>query len=338
MATLTGMDFDSKYDRADTTALTIDDDGIAALAAAISSAPLVSTTPLGGGYSNHNLLIGFGDGERCVLRLSSDIDRLELEADIHALLAARVPDLPVPAILGNVVSSDGTLGALALAYVEGEPLHRVEDSFSAAEQDDICAQLGQAAAAIHRVRFERSGELGPGPTVLRPFESYAAGMTGFFESALSNSRLQERIGFARRRRLEHCLLLPDVILGPSVTGQLTHGDFNQKNILIDPDAQGRPIIAAILDWEFALSASGIMDLGNLLRFEAESPSADAVALADAYREAGGILDDNWRAQSLFADLQAQLAFLIRDEDLPRTFATAIDVIDRTLDALGIARG
>jgi hypothetical protein len=36
---------------------------------------------------------------------------------------------------------------------------------------------------------------------------------------------------------------------------------------------------------------------------------------------------------LFADLLAQCAFLINPEELPRTFRTAIGVIDRTLAVL-----
>ena len=117
--------------------------------------------------------------------------------------------------------------------------------------------------------------------------------------------------------------------------QLCHGDFNQKNILIRRLGGGAIEIAAILDWEFAMSGSGIMDIGNLLRFAAESRSVDAGRIEAAYRDAGGHLDENWRQQSLFADLLAQAEFLTREGDRPRTIATAIAVIDKTLPALGV---
>src|SRR5258708_14732387 len=37
---------------------------------------------------------------------------------------------------------------------------------------------------------------------------------------------------------------------------------------------GRHQVAAVLDWEFALSGSGVIDIGNLLRFEHESRSEE----------------------------------------------------------------
>jgi Ser/Thr protein kinase RdoA (MazF antagonist) len=45
---------------------------------------------------------------------------------------------------------------------------------------------------------------------------------------------------------------------------LTHGDFNPKNILIDPVDCG---IAGLLDWEFAHAGSIHTDFGNVTRFE-----------------------------------------------------------------------
>jgi thiamine kinase-like enzyme len=118
-----------------------------------------------------------------------------------------------------------------------------------------------------------------------------------------------------------------------VTHQLCHSDFNQKNILIRRNADGRHELAAVLDWEFAFSGSGVIDIGNLLRFEHESPAVESSRFADAYRAAGGHLDKAWREQALFADLLAQCAFLIHSEELPNTFRTAIGVIDRTLALL-----
>jgi hypothetical protein len=96
---------------------------------------------------------------------------------------------------------------------------------------------------------------------------------------------------------------------------------------------GKSRLSAILDWEFALVASGVIDIGNLLRFEDESKSVTAHWFADAYLAAGGILDPGWREQSMFADLLAQCSFLTTEEDKPLTHETAKRVLDRYLDAL-----
>ncbi|MGC2660865.1 MAG: hypothetical protein WA324_23160, partial [Bryobacteraceae bacterium] len=89
----------------------------------------------------------------------------------------------------------------------------------------------------------------------------------------------------------------------------------------------------VLDWEFAFSGSSVIDIGNLLRFENESPAVENIWFADAYRAAGGHLDKAWREQALFADLLSQCAFLTDPEELSKTFRTAIGVIDRTLAVL-----
>jgi Ser/Thr protein kinase RdoA (MazF antagonist) len=175
--------------------------------------------------------------------------------------------------------------------------------------------------------------LGPGPTVTEPFASYACGTVAFMQSCLDNPNLQRRLGAERCRRLHHCLTRRPDLHEPSVTHQLCHSDFNQKNFLIHRNANGRHQLAAVLDWEFAFSGSGVIDIGNLLRFEHESPSVESSRFVDAYRAAGGHLDEAWREQALFADLLAQCAFLINPEELPNTFRTAVGVIDRTLAVL-----
>ncbi len=159
------------------------------------------------------------------------------------------------------------------------------------------------------------------------------GTVGFMQSCLDNADLQRRAGAERCRRLHHCVTHRPDLHEPSATHQLCHSDFNQKNFLIRRNANGRHELAAVLDWEFAFSGSGVIDIGNLLRFEHESPAVESNWFADAYRAAGGHLDQAWREQALFADLLAQCAFLINPEELPKTFKTAIGVIDRTLAVL-----
>ena len=59
---------------------------------------------------------------------------------------------------------------------------------------------------------------------------------------------------------------------------LVHGDFNAKNLLVDPAALE---VTGVLDWEFAMAGSPHADLGNLLRFDRSATFVDAVI--SAYR-------------------------------------------------------
>jgi aminoglycoside phosphotransferase (APT) family kinase protein len=262
---------------------------------------------------------------------------VKMEADLLDYLSHKAPDVPAPKILWRASEHfPGGPGAFAMTYVEGHLLANIEDELSTADCRDVCEQLALAAARIHDLRFPQCGLLGSGPKVTEPFASYAAGTVGFMQSCLDNANLQRRLGASRCHHLQRCLTHRTDLHEPSVTHQLCHSDFNQKNLLIRRDANGRYHLAAVLDWEFAFSGSGVIDIGNLLRFEPESPAVEGVWFGDAYRAAGGHLDEAWREQALFADLLAQCAFLTGAEELPKTFRTAIGVIDRTLSVLNRA--
>ena len=328
------MDFKTKFDQRPSSPRNLAPEILLEAASQISASPLRNSAVLSGGFSTTNILLEFGDGERCVLRLSSLHERLQTEADLLDYLSREAPEVPTPKVLWRASEQfPGGLRAFAMTYVEGHLLADVEDSLSTANCRDICEQLAFAAARTHDLRFAQCGLLGPGPKVTEPFTSYAAGTVGFMQSCLGNANLQRRLGPDRCHRLHRCLTHRPDLHEPSATHQLCHSDFNQKNFLIRRDSNGRHRLAAVLDWEFAFSGSSVIDIGNLLRFEHESPAVESSWFADAYRAAGGHLDKAWREQALFADLLAQCAFLINPEELPKTFRTSIGVIDRTLAVL-----
>jgi Ser/Thr protein kinase RdoA (MazF antagonist) len=328
------MDFKAKFDQRPSSPADLAPEILLEAGSQLSSAPLRKSAVLNGGFSTTNILLEFADGDRCVLRLSSQHERVRMEADLLDYLSREAPEVPVPKVLWR--SSEhfpARPGAFAMTYVAGHPLADIEDSLPVSACRDICEQLALAAARIHDLRFTQCGLLGPGPKVAEPFASYSAGTVGFLESCLDNADLQRRAGADRCRRLHRCLTHRPDLHEPSVTHQLCHSDFNQKNFLIRRDTNGGARLAAVLDWEFAFAGSSVMDIGNLLRFEHESPAVESSWFADAYRAAGGHLDKAWREQALFADLLAQCAFLIEAEERPKTFRTAIGVLDRTLAVL-----
>lgn len=328
------MDFKAKFDQRPSSPANLAPEILQEAASQLSSSPLLSSAVLSGGFSTTNILLEFADGDRCVLRLSSQHERVKMEADLLDYLSHKAPEVPVPKVRWRPSEHfAGGPGAFAMAFVEGHLLAAIEDGLSTTDCRDICEQLAFAAARIHDLRFPQCGLLGPGPKVTEPFASYSEGTVGFLQSCLDNVNLQRRAGADRCHRLHRCLTHRPDLHEPSVTNQLCHSDFNQKNFLIRRDTSGRHHLAAVLDWEFALSASSVIDIGNLLRFEHESPAVESAWFAAAYQAAGGHLDKAWREQALFADLLAQCAFLTGPEELPKTFRTAIGVIDRTLSVL-----
>ncbi|WP_264373122.1 phosphotransferase family protein [Pelagibius marinus] len=115
--------------------------------------------------------------------------------------------------------------------------------------------------------------------------------------------------------------------------RLVHCDFDPSNILLTrdgPEGGDSWRLAAVIDWEFALAGTPLIDLGHLLRPPQGDIPGFAEALAAGYREAGGELPGEWRAAAKLLDLLAWLDFLNRPGDHPRLFADARRMIEDAL--------
>jgi hypothetical protein len=61
---------------------------------------------------------------------------------------------------------------------------------------------------------------------------------------------------------------------------------------------------AVLDWEFAVSSSPLVDLGHFLRYERDSRLIAEPYFSDGYLHVGGRLPQNWRQLARLLDLTA----------------------------------
>jgi fructokinase len=105
--------------------------------------------------------------------------------------------------------------------------------------------------------------------------------------------------------------------------RLVHGDFNRRNLLVQP-VKGRWQVAAVLDWEFAISGSPLADAGAFLRYEKPLAPLAALHFSHGYRAAGGQLPEDWRSLSRCLSLAATCESLTH-EDLPA--AIALELVD-----------
>lgn len=318
------MDFDAKYDRRGNAVRPLSAAEIeGSLEDFLQRRRIERVEILSGGYVHSNLALTLSDGSSCVARIGTRSSRaVETEVSVLRHLAGRIP---LPAVLHHAAASN----VVVLELVEGDLLARVEDALCPSDLARLGAEIGRTLAAIHAVEFEAPGELAPGPVVEAPFPDFRTALLGYLGECLAKPRLRERLGPDTHRRLERFVAGRSAILdemGPE--NRLVHADFNHKNLLVRRRRAGWEV-AAVLDWEFAFSASPLCDFGNFLRFEAEQPPWRA-PLVEGYREAGGRLPDRWREIARFIDLAAMTNFLTRDDDLPRTFRTAAAVIEATL--------
>ncbi len=257
--------------------------------------------PVGGGLTNTNYKVSLvRRKEPLLLRLyQRGVVPAEKERAIDALIAPRVPVLHF-FHLGDANPVTGHPYAV-LDWIEGPDLQHVLRNMPRARLLALAAKIGKVLAAIHSFTFEIFGFFDTNLKVKGPIDFDRRGMLAYLEQSLVHGPGGERLGQGLARDLiafvtKHGDILSDWLQRPC----LVHGDFNASNILIRPEVDDE--IAAVIDWEYALSASPAMDFGNLLRPPFDGDAAFAEALAHAYVEAGGFLPEGWRQIARLADI------------------------------------
>jgi aminoglycoside phosphotransferase (APT) family kinase protein len=133
-------------------------------------------------------------------------------------------------------------------------------------------------------------------------------------------------------RLECVRAKREVYLSIPNSTRLIHCDYNPKNILIRKVGPAWKV-SAILDWEFAIGGSPLVDIGKFLRFEDELPPGFGESFIRGYVPGAVGLPSNWREVARLLDLAARVNFLERDGQTPKSFRTAVSVITKTVESI-----
>jgi len=290
-----------------------------------------------GGLVNTNVRLELSEHRRPVLlRLYTrdpDLDAAPMpdvaakEAALHRLLA---PKLPVPRVIFAAPDNPITGHAYMLRdWADGQRLEVVAHEQTTAVLVELARDIGTVLAGIHSVTFAEGGFL-DGRLNVVPFPPGIGGRLPELLETLLGVLGKERLGPELTQALM-AFAQREPNLGASWPGppRLTHADFGGSNILVRIDERGARV-AAVIDWEFALSGSPMMDLGNLLRPPlGELPDFED-AVAAGYRGAGGVLPDDWRRLTLYSGLADWASFLGRPRINDALIDDARRMISRTL--------
>lgn len=290
--------------------------------------PVVDVRPLTGGYRNANTRVTCGDGERYVLRRYRDGAACVVERDVLARLSGG--PVPVPEVLyadpaGALFSS----ALLVTRFVPGVPGDRVLAGGAAEDSAALGRAMGTALAAVHAVTFPAPGFLGPGLTVSGGSPATGLGEyvarelpAGNAAAAFDPAELAALTALANRQA--------PLVERVSAQSHLVHGDYNPKNVLAERHGDGWRL-TAVLDWEFALVATPLFDVGNVLRFAPDRPPGFEEGFVTGYTEAGGVLPDGWREISRAVDLFALVQFLTHPPE-HRYFQKSVRLLRSRLSA------
>ena len=246
-----------------------------------------------------------------VLRLyEQDPSLCRKEVDLMRLVGGRVP---VPEILDMEERGFEDVPAfLVMRFVEGISFLALKRTGDTAAIAQAAASVGETLAAIASFTFPEPGWLGAGPAVTAPLLEGPDPMPRFVDACLASGILRSRVPSGLCQQIHELVWRhADRLAGLSAETRLVHGDFSRRNLLVRPDA-GRWRVAAVLDWEYAVSGSPLADLGSFLRYERAARPLAEPHFSEGYRNAGGVLPPDWRSLAQLADLTARCESLTRD--------------------------
>jgi aminoglycoside phosphotransferase (APT) family kinase protein len=299
--------------------------------AAFPGCRVLSSEPLGDGKRNANLKLQLDPAPKpVVLRIyEHDPSLCRKEVDLMRLVGGSVP---VPEVIHAEPHGWEDLPPFTLTrWVDGISFRDLKRSGDADGIAQAAYAAGETLAAIGRFQFPKPGWIGPGPTVASPLLEGADPMPRFIDLCLASENLQRRLPVELRDRT-HVLSWSSAPQFAALDREasLVHGDFNKRNLLVRrADARWR--VAAVLDWEFAVSSSPLADLGSFLRYERAARPLAEPHFSAGYRRAGGRLPHDWRRLARLVDLVALCESLTHDQLPDDVITELVELVRATIE-------
>jgi len=299
--------------------------------AALPGARVSSATPLTDGLRNANFRIDLdGATGSLVLRLyEHDPSLCRKEVDLIRMIGHVAP---VPEAIHFEPDGWEDVPPFALfRYVDGITLHQLKRSGDREAFAQAAESAGAALAAIGRVTFPRPGWLGPATQVGPLLAGGTDPFPRFVASCVASPNARQRMPANLCDGVQRLMWAWAGPLGElSREAVLVHGDFGKRNLLVRQTA-GRWRIAAVLDWEFAVSGCALADLGHFLRCERASRPLAEPHFSSAYQRGGGTLPENWRELSRLLDLTALCESLTHDGLQDPIVQELVELISATVE-------
>lgn len=297
---------------------------------AFRDSKIAATEILSGGLINTNIKIEFSSHQPpVVLRIYRGDAALCLKE--NAVLQLVRPAVPVPEVIHvepNGVDGSGPFSVLE--FVNGVTFQQLKRTNDLEAIHQAAASVGETLARIGKFEFTKPGRLSNDLSVGARYMEGPDPIPRLLDSFLESKHLQQRIDSSLQQQLHNFIWSwADKLRAFDNDSHLVHCDFGNRNILVDC-VKGRWQVAAVLDWEFALSGSPLIDVGHFLRYETQETPLREPCFSRAFVESGGFLPDDWRRLSRVLDLSGLVHCLTHDR-LPADVADELlQLINSTL--------
>jgi aminoglycoside phosphotransferase (APT) family kinase protein len=317
--------------------LELDGGAVASLvAAALPGQKISGFAPLAGGLSNTNLVVALdGPPHRVVLRLyQCAIEKARTEAALSRMVQGRVP---APRFLHFAETNSITGGPYAVVeFVAGERFDLLAQTLDDTALANAAEAVGTVLAGIHAIRLPHRGFFDGDRLSPEAIDLGTTGLRAYLREELLHGPGGERLGAELTREVIALAESEDDLLERwPAEPCLTHADYNGSNILVLRHGEGWQV-AAVLDWEFALSGIPAQDFAPLMRPPPAARPGYAEGIARGYRFAGGTLPGDWLRIARIADLFSWADMLGRPQIAPAVIADARAGVRAAIDAARIS--
>ncbi len=323
------LDYNTKFDRRVSTTVFDEKEIRELVSSRLNSSEIESVSLLAGGFMNSNYRLRLRDNASLVLRISARSADLKKELSVLKHVHGRVS---VPTVVAEDFSEPHPFALIE--FIEGTLFADGLRSVATEDLIKLVAEAGTALQAIHSFNLGKAGFFDENFAFNPVFENFGGSLYEYICSSLASGQVRERLGARLAERTLQCVQSKREIYSsiPNST-RLIHCDYNLKNILIRKIGSAWRVVG-ILDWEFAISGSPLVDIGNFLRFEDELPPGFSEAFVRGYVSGSIGLPSNWREVARLLDLAAMMNFLEGKEEAPKTFRTAMSVVAKTVESVG----
>ena len=278
----------------------------ACIGAAFPNPGFAHAQVLSGGLINTNIKIEFSSGASpVVLRFYRGDTAVCLKET--AVLRLVHSTIPVPEVIHVEPNGiDGSPPFCILEFINGLTFQQLKRTKNLEAIHQAAASVGETLAHMGKYRFSKPGALETElENVLKVGAGYGEGpdpIPHLLDQFLQSENLQRRLDHSSRQELHEFIWSWSANLRAlGDQRHLVHSDFGNRNILVDC-INGRWQVVAVLDWEFALSGSPLLDVGHFLRYETADASLREPYFSRAFVEFGGVLPADWRRISQVLDL------------------------------------
>jgi fructokinase len=233
------------------------------------------------------------------------------------------------------VSASGVCGVgpfIVMRYVEGITFRQLRRTRDAEAIAQAAHSIGETLAALGRHTFALRGTLGAGPAVTGDYLKGPNAIPEFIDSCLASPTLCSRLDYSVRARVHELAWGRARELARLQDERcLVHGDFNNRNIIVRREQEGRWQVAAVVDWEFAVSGSPMFDIASFLQYERRDSHSREPHFSLGYEHGGGTLPEQWWQLARVVGLKGQCETLTQIR-LPADIATEVaDLVRATVE-------